>query len=250
MKIIDADFLKMKGSQSISMLTAYNYPIANRLEKAGVSAILVGDTVGVVEMGFPTTREVKIEHMEYHISAVRRGAKNTHIIGDLPYLSYSNADFALENAKRLLSAGADSIKLEGNKTEIISFLHKNNISVVGHIGLTPQTAKNFKQVGNTKEEAIKLINYSVEIQNAGAFMLILEHIPSQLAKKITKTISIPTIGIGAGKYCDGQVMVINDVLGLGEKWPPFSKQYDFLGNRIQKIAKKIIHDISFNKEIS
>ncbi|SBT16609.1 3-methyl-2-oxobutanoate hydroxymethyltransferase [Marinomonas gallaica] len=243
MKKYPNDLIQMKGVKPISVLTAYTCPVARGIEEACVPVILVGDTVGMVEMGFESTREVTIEHMEYHIGAVRRGAKNTHVIGDLPYQTDKDPETALNNAKRLISAGADSIKLEGAKIDVIAHLVANKISVVGHTGLLPQTAKNFKKVGNSDAEAKKILAESKAIQDAGAFMVVLEHIPYSLATSISQLLHIPTIGIGAGPGCDGQVLVINDALGLGDYWPPFSKQYAHISRDIIKVAKE------FSKEV-
>lgn len=243
MKMQAQEFLAMKGRRRIPMLTAYTCPVARGLEAAGIPIILVGDTVGMVEMGFDSTREVTIEHMEYHVGAVRRGAPRTHIIGDLPYLTDSDPDTALRNARRLLAAGADSIKLEGPKSDVITHLAQNGIAVVGHTGLTPQTAKNFAKVGRTESEANRIMAEAVAIQNAGAFMLVLEHIPYDLAHHITGALKIPTIGIGAGPDCDGQVLVINDALGLGDYWPPFSKQYAHVSRAILEVAGKFSAEV-------
>jgi 3-methyl-2-oxobutanoate hydroxymethyltransferase len=150
MKLHSEGLVKMKGVKPISMLTAYTCPVARGIEEADIPVILVGDTVGMVEMGFDSTRDVTMEHMEYHVGAVRRGAINTHVIGDLPYRADKDPETALLNAKRLIAAGADSVKLEGPKTDVIAHLVANNIPVVGHTGLTPQTAKNFKKVGSTR----------------------------------------------------------------------------------------------------
>ena len=241
------DFIAMKGSKPIPMLTAYTCPVARSIEEAGIPVILVGDTVGMVEMGFDSTRDVTIEHMEYHIGAVRRGAKNTHIIGDLPYGTDENPETALANARRLIQAGADSVKLEGPNTQVIRHLASHNIPVVGHTGLLPQTAKNFKQVGRTSEEAKKIMNEARAIQDAGVFMLVLEHIPYSLAGEITKVLSIPTIGIGAGPDCDGQVLVINDALGLGDYWPPFSKQYAYFSKNVLQVATEFSEEVESMK---
>ncbi len=237
------DFQSMKGSKPIAMLTAYNCPVARSLEKAGIPIILVGDTVGMVEMGFDSTREVTIEHMEYHVGAVKRGAPNTHVIGDMPYGTDNDTETALTNAKRLIVAGADCVKLEGPKLDVIEHLVKNGIDVIGHTGLTPQTAENFKKVGKTSEDAMRIREESKAIQAAGAFMLVLEHIPEDLGKTITEEIDIPTIGIGAGSDTDGQVLVINDASGIGDYWPPFSKQYAQVSETIDQVAKAFLSEV-------
>lgn len=233
----------MQGATPISMLTAYTCPVARSLENAGIPVILVGDTVGMVEMGFESTRDVTIEHMEYHIGAVRRGAPNTHIIGDLPYNTDRDPGTALANARRLIAAGADSVKLEGPKTDAIAHLVANGIPVVGHTGLTPQTAANFKQVGRSGDEAKRILDEAAAIHQAGAFMVVLEHIPGSLAGSITRSLPIPTVGIGAGPDCDGQVLVINDALGLGDYWPPFSKQYAHVSESVERVAKDFASEV-------
>ena len=243
MKISSNDLVHMKGNKPISMLTAYTCPVARSIEAAGIPVILVGDTVGMVEMGFDSTRDVTIEHMEYHIGAVRRGASQTHIIGDLPYQTDKDPETALVNALRLISAGADSIKLEGPKLDVITHLVENGLSIVGHTGLTPQTAKNLKKVGSTSSEAKKVADEARAIQDAGAYMIVLEHIPYSLGQTITSDLNIPTIGIGAGPDCDGQVLVINDALGLGDYWPPFSKQYANLSKTVFKVAKEFSSEV-------
>ncbi|MEH6564363.1 MAG: 3-methyl-2-oxobutanoate hydroxymethyltransferase [Halopseudomonas sp.] len=238
-----ADFIARKGNKPITMLTAYTCPVARGIEAAGVPVILVGDTVGMVEMGFASTRDVTLEHMEYHIGAVRRGARDTHIIGDLPYLTDTDPQTALASAQRLVAAGANSIKLEGPKAEVIRHLVDNGIAVVGHTGLTPQTATSFKKVGSTEAEAQRILQEAQLIEASGAFMVVLEHIPYALAGQITRALSIPTIGIGAGPECDGQVLVINDALGLGDYWPPFSKQYAHVSDTILKVARDFTAEV-------
>lgn len=235
--------LQLKGQQPIPVLTAYTSPVAKAIQQAGVPVILVGDSVGMVEMGFASTREVSMDHMAYHVGAVRRGAAETHIIGDLPYRADRDPEAALSNARRLMDAGADSIKLEGAKTDVIAHLVENNIPVVGHTGLTPQTATSFKRVGSTYSEAAQVIKDAKTIQDAGAFMLVIEHVPSELAACITHALNIPTIGIGAGPDCDGQVLVINDLLGLGDYWPPFSKQYAHISEAVVQAAGEYAKEV-------
>jgi 3-methyl-2-oxobutanoate hydroxymethyltransferase len=242
-KLTIEELQSKKGMTPIAILTAYTYPISKELEAAGIPLILVGDTLGMVEMGYNSTQEVTMNDMVYHISAVRRGAPNTHIIGDLPYLSDSSPALALENSQRLLDAGADSIKLEGPKYDVVEFLLKNGVYVVGHLGLTPQTAQNFKQVGKDEDEANQIKLQADALVKAGVFLLVLEHIPSDLASELTHNVSVPTIGIGAGQEVDGQVLVINDVIGVGEKWPPFSKQYAHVGKTVREAAAIFKHEV-------
>jgi 3-methyl-2-oxobutanoate hydroxymethyltransferase len=226
----------MKSATPIAMLTAYTAPVARCLEKAGIPVILVGDSVGTAEMGFDSTRHVTLEHMQYHVGAVRRGAGDTHIVGDFPYGSDADPDTALRSARLLIAAGADSVKLEGPKYDVIRHLVASGIAVVGHTGLTPQTASSLRQVGREAQDARRVLDEAAGIAASGAYMIVLEHIPDTLAETITRSLAIPTIGIGAGAACDGQVLVINDAIGLGEKWPPFSRQYAYVGKTIVDAA--------------
>lgn len=242
---LDAAALKaMKSVRQIPVLTAYTCPVARCLERAGIPVILVGDSVGMVEMGFESTRDVTIEHMCYHVGAVRRGAPNVHVIGDLPYGTDDAPGPALENARRLLDAGADSVKLEGPKLDEIAALVAAGISVVGHTGLTPQTATSFRQVGRAEQDAERIVDEARAIATAGAFMIVLEHIPAQLAETVTAAVPVPTIGIGAGAGCDGQVLVINDAMGLGDYWPPFSRQYAYVGRTLVEVAEAFAREVT------
>ena len=243
MKLSTKDFIARKGQTPITMLTAYTTPVAKCLENAGIQIILVGDSLGMVEMGFESTQQVTMEHMEYHIGAVRRGAPNTHIIGDMPYKSTQNVEMAVNNAKRLIAAGADSVKIEGPEVENIKAIVELGIAVVGHTGLTPQTAKNFKQVGNTQEDVERLKQDTQAICSAGVFMLVIEHTQPKLATQLSASIKVPTIGIGAGNECDGQVLVINDAAGLGDYWPPFTKQYAQVSEIYADVAKQFKQDV-------
>jgi 3-methyl-2-oxobutanoate hydroxymethyltransferase len=243
MKMTSQALRQMKSTAPISMLTAYTTPVARSVERAGIPVILVGDTVGMVEMGFDSTRHTTLAHMEYHVGAVRRGASQTHIIADLPFNTYTSPEVALESAKVLLAAGADSIKLEGPEFEVIAHLVAHGIDVVGHTGLTPQTSKDFKQVGRGESDARRVLDEAIGIAAAGAFMLVLEHIPAALGERITQAVAIPTIGIGAGGACDGQVLVVNDAIGLGDYWPPFSRQYAYMGKSITEVAAAFMTEV-------
>ncbi|MCU4675355.1 3-methyl-2-oxobutanoate hydroxymethyltransferase [Catenovulum sp. 2E275] len=229
---------QLKGVSRISMLTAYNCPVARSIEQAGIPIILVGDSVGMVEMGFSSTRDVTMDHMVYHIAAVRRGAPNTHIIGDLPHLSYETVEDAVDNAKRIITAGADSVKLEGPYYQAVQAITEAGIEVCAHTGLTPQKATSFKKVGKDAAEAEQILQESIQLQQAGAGMIVIEHVPAELGEKLTQALTIPTIGIGAGGQTDGQVLVINDALGIGDYWPPFSKQYAHVSDTILKVASQ------------
>lgn len=234
---------RMKSVTRIPMLTAYTAPVARCLEQAGIPLILVGDSVGMVDMGFDSTRRVTLEQMQYHIGAVRRGARDTHIVGDLPYDSDRDPESALRSARLLIEAGADSVKLEGPKYDVIRHLVAHGIDVMGHTGLTPQTSTSFKQVGREAADAERVQQDAIGIAEAGAYAIVLEHIPEALGSAITSSVAVPTIGIGAGKACDGQVLVINDVLGLSERLPPFAKRYADLGKTIVDAAKAFADEV-------
>jgi 3-methyl-2-oxobutanoate hydroxymethyltransferase len=244
MKLTASALRELKALAPIAMLTAYTAPVARCLERAGIPVILVGDTVGMVEMGEDSTRAVTLEHMQYHVRAVRRGAPHTHIIGDLPHNTYADPVSARASARALLEAGADSVKLEGPQYEVIAALHAEAIAVVGHTGLTPQTAADFRQVGRAAADAERIFAEAGGIAAAGAFMVVLEHIPASLAERITRALPVPTIGIGAGAACDGQVLVINDAIGLGDYWPPFSRQYAYVGRTIVEVAQAFKREVA------
>jgi len=234
----------------ITMLTAYDYPSANLLEKAGIDTILVGDSLGMVVLGYDSTVPVTMEEMLYHAKAVRRGAPNTFVIVDLPYLSYACSQDALLNAGRLIKEGrADAVKLEGGKdyTDTVRYLTKSGIPVVAHIGLTPQTAAQlggFKVQGKDIQSATKIFEDALALEEAGAIMLVLELIPALLAAKITGELGIPTIGIGAGAECSGQVLVLHDLLGIYDKFiPKFVKQYDTLAISIDHAVKQYCEEV-------
>src|SRR3989344_129906 len=240
------DIKSMKSGQKITMLTAYDFPTA-RLMDGIVDMILVGDSLGMVVLGYENTTKVTMDDMLRATGAVARGAKSTLIVGDMPFGTYENEKDALKNAKLFLEAGAHAVKVE-KKPEIAGFLVKNGIEVMGHIGLTPQTITDFKVQGKDKESADKIFDDAIALDKAGCFSLVLECIPSSLAKAITEKISIPTIGIGAGIHCDGQVLVTNDILGLyGDFKPKFLKRYAEIGNEMKKVFENYAKDVREKK---
>lgn len=217
---------QLRTTDAQSVITAYDFPSAKLCEQAGVNAILVGDSLANVVLGYGSTRDIGMVEMEIFTAAVNRGAKNTHVISDLPYGSDMDPTNTLQNARKLIDAGADSVKLEGAKFDEIAVLVNANIPVVAHLGLTPQTATNYKQVGRNAQEKERLIRDSQRVSELGVIAVVLEHIPSELAKEITDLISAPTIGIGAGVDTDAQVMVYHDVLGLmGAYVPPIAHSF-------------------------
>lgn len=233
-KITIQDFLKKKVEQKkITLLTAYDYPFAKIVDEAGIDAIIVGDSVGMVVQGLENTLPVTMDEMIYHTNIVSRAVKNAMVIGDLPFMSYqASVEEAVRNAGRFLKdAGASAVKIEGGAevAQHIRAMTKSDIPVMAHIGLTPQSIHRmggYKIQGKTEESAKKLLEEAHIAEDAGAFSLLLEAIPKGLARKITEELSIPTIGIGAGPYCDGQVLVLHDVIGLFERFlPKFAKRY-------------------------
>lgn len=233
--------MKQKG-EKITMLTAYDYSTAKLVDEAGVPLILVGDSLGMVMLGYESTIPVTMNEMIHHTKAVVRGAKKALVVGDLPFMTYhvSVAD-ALRNAARFIQeGGCQAVKLEGgvNVADTVRRVVECGIPVMGHIGLTPQSVNvlsGYKVQGRSPEAAARLLNDAKALEEAGAFAVVLESVPIPLAKLITEKVSIPTIGIGAGQYCDGQVQVINDLLGLFTDFVPrHAKQYAQLGQIIKK----------------
>ncbi len=225
--------LKKSRGEPITMLTAYDYPTALAVDKAGVDSILVGDSLGMVVLGYANTLPVTMEDMLHHCKAVARGAKDALLVGDMPFMSYqSSVGKAVENAGRFLQeAGMDAVKLEGGRErqKAIRKMVQAGIPVMGHLGLTPQsvnTLGGFRAQGKDAAAARRLVEDAHILQEAGAFSLVLEAVPAQLAELISKQLEIPTIGIGAGVGCDGQVLVTHDLIGLFDRFTPsFVKQY-------------------------
>jgi 3-methyl-2-oxobutanoate hydroxymethyltransferase len=216
--------LKSSGKR-FACLSAYDMPSAKLAEEAGIEVILVGDSVGMVVMGLDSTRPVTFDNMVYHAQAVKRGLKQSLLVIDMPYETTSGTPSeTVEYAKRFLTeAGADAVKIEGPVYDVIEQLVAAGIPVMGHLGLTPQSAESFKVQAKTQEEAVKLLENAIKIQTSGAFALVLECIPWQLAEEVTKSLNIPTVGIGAGPHCDSQILVWHDLLG----WNP-DKKYKFV----------------------
>jgi len=233
--------MKPKG-EKIAMLTAYDYSTARLVDEAGIPLILVGDSLGMVVLGYESTIPVTMDEMLHHTKAVVRGTRQAMVIGDMPFMTYHiSIEDALRNAARFIQeAGAQAVKLEGGVTvaEKVRRIVECGIPVMGHIGLTPQSIHQFggfKMQGKTPEAAARLLEDAKALEQAGAFAVVLETVPGDLAKLITDKIAIPTIGIGAGPDCDGQVQVINDILGsFGDFVPKHAKQYVKLTDIISK----------------
>ncbi len=238
----------LKGKRKITMLTAYDYQIANILEAAGVDIILVGDSLGMVFQGNPDTKTVTQEAILYHTKAVAKGAKNTLVVSDLPIHTYDTPQEAIINAKEVLKVGAKGVKIEGSHPGVVSALLEEGIPVMGHVGLLPQTASEFRVKGKKPDEADQIWRDALELDKLGVFCIVVEALPEWLARKITFDVKIPTIGIGAGKYCDGQVLVINDLLGLDDRQiPKFVKRYTDLRSIIDDAVRKYIEEVQAGK---
>ena len=251
-KLTIQDIIMMKqNGEKISMLTAYDASFAGLIDASGIEMVLVGDSLGMVLLGYDSTIPVTMEEMLHHCRAVNRGIKRAVMVGDMPFMSYQVSESeAITNAGRFLKeSGCDAVKLEGgtemcDKVKAISLA---GIPVMGHIGLTPQTASQlggYKVQGRDADSARKLLQSARDLEASGAFSIVLECIPAELSEVITKAVSIPTIGIGAGKHCDGQVLVTHDMVGMFEKFiPSFVKQYANLASQIKEAVA------TYNEEV-
>jgi 3-methyl-2-oxobutanoate hydroxymethyltransferase len=221
---------KKRNNQKITVLTSYDYPTTMILEEANIDMIILGDSVGTNILGYQNETEVTLNDMIHHTKAVCRGKKDIFLVVDLPYKTYETPEEAVRNAKKIIEVGADAVKFEGIKENILLALKENNINVMCHLGLNPQhDQQKMKQGKITKgklfDEAIELIKGSILLEKAGADLIILEKIPGKISKIITQNVKIPTVGIGAGKHCDGQVLIIYDLLGINERKFKHSPEY-------------------------
>jgi 3-methyl-2-oxobutanoate hydroxymethyltransferase len=248
LSILDIAKLYADGVR-IATITAYDTPTAALVEEAGIPLILVGDSVAQVMLGYDTTVRVSMEEMLHHTKAVVRGTRRSLIVGDLPFLAYASAEDALANAGRFLrEAGAQAVKLEGGvrSAKTIEVLVRAGIPVMGHIGLTPQAINTFGKVrvqGKSREQARQLLADALAVQEAGAFAVVLELVPAQLAEAITERLRIPTIGIGAGAGCSGQIQVITDTLGFGDWTPRHARKYADLRGTILDAIRQYREDV-------
>ncbi len=242
--------MREKG-KIIPMLTAYDYATAKMIDESGVPLILVGDSLGMVVLGYESTIPVTLEEMLHHTKAVVRGTKRALVVGDMPFMTYhASIGEALHNAARFIQeAGAQAVKLEGGEAmaEVVHRVVQCGIPVMGHIGLTPQSIhqlSGFKVQGKTPDAAIRLLKDARALADAGVFSIVLEAIPTALARVITQKVNVPTIGIGAGPYCDGQVQVISDILGLFTDFvPKHAKQYARLADMIKKAVADYVDEV-------
>jgi 3-methyl-2-oxobutanoate hydroxymethyltransferase len=250
MVTIDSILAMKKKQDKIVCLTAYDYPTARILDEAGVDIVLVGDSAANVFAGEKTTLPITMEEMLYHARVVNRAVKNALVIGDMPFLSYqTSVSDAIYNAGRFLKEGACGVKIEGGApmADTVRRLVDLGIPVMGHLGLTPQSIHKFggyKLQGKTEKDGLNMIEDAKLLESSGCFSIVLEKIPANLARQITEIISIPTIGIGAGPHCDGQILVLHDMIGLFEDFTPkFVKKYAFIGETIRQAV------LQYKKEV-
>jgi 3-methyl-2-oxobutanoate hydroxymethyltransferase len=240
---------KERGERFV-MLTAYDFPTAQILDEAGIPVLLVGDSLAQVVLGYDSTIPVTMDEMLHHTRAVARGTRNALIVGDMPFMSYqTSVEEGLRNAGRFLKeGGAHTVKIEGPQAELASAMSDRGIPVMGHLGLTPQSVHLFggyKVQGRTDEQAVRIKMWAKELEEAGAYAVVLECVPSALAEEITASLSIPTIGIGAGPHCDAQVLVIHDMLGItAGPGPKFVKQYADVRGVMTDAVKKYADEVA------
>ena len=242
------DIMQMKSKEKITVLTGYDSTMTTLCDKADV--ILVGDSAGMVMLGYDSTKDVTMDDMVRFTTAVKNAKTSSLIVTDLPINSYENEDLAIANSKRLVLAGAHAVKLEGGKevADIIKAVKDSGIPVMGHLGLLPQTAEKYSVQAKKSEDAIELIKDAKILEKSGVFSIVLEMVTSDVTKIITKNVTVPTIGIGSGKDCDGQVLVIHDMLGMFEKIKPkFAKRYLNLSEEIRNAVSSYVKDVKEEK---
>jgi len=243
--------LSGKPQEPLAVLTAWDFLSGQIVDQAGADMVLIGDSMAMVALGYDTTLPLSLEELIFHAKAVRRAVRHALLVVDLPFLTYQvSVESAIRAAGRVLKeAGIQAVKLEGGHSgviDIVSRLVQWGIPVMGHVGLTPQSVNQFggfRQQGKSTSEADRILAEALALENAGAFSIVLEHIPADLARKITETLTIPTIGIGAGRHCDGQVLVTADVLGLSDWQPPFAQRYTNLKEQAIAAAQQYCGDV-------
>lgn len=240
--------MKASGERP-AMLTAYDYPMARLFDEAGADLLLVGDSLGMVVLGFPDTTEVTLDHIAHHTAAVARGARRAPVVADLPIATYETPTMALQAARRLLGVGAGAVKLEGGRTRLpqIEALASEGIPVMGHIGMLPQRVRiegGYRVKGKTPEDAAALEADAAAVENAGAFAMVLELVVPEVAARITRASRIPTIGIGSGGATDGQVLVAHDLVGMFPWFTPkFAKRYADVAAAMSAAARRFVEDV-------
>jgi 3-methyl-2-oxobutanoate hydroxymethyltransferase len=234
---------KNARGERIAMLTCYDYPTALWEEEAGVDVMLVGDSVGTNVLGYESVREVTLDDITHHVKATARGACTAYVLADLPYGTYDNSADALENARALRDVGADGVKLEGFRPEIISHLTDHGVDVCAHLGLNPQIHEKHALQAKTTDAGLRLIDESLALVEAGAFMIVYELIPEEVAREATQRSAIPTIGIGAGRYTDGQVLVVHDALGASGFELRHSRKYEEIRSRATQAMRAYVDDV-------
>ncbi|MDD5167281.1 MAG: 3-methyl-2-oxobutanoate hydroxymethyltransferase [Syntrophales bacterium] len=242
----DLNYFKEKKQkcEKSSMLTCYDYPMAVLMEKAGIDSILVGDSVGTNILGYDSELQVTMDDMIHHLRAVKRGITDAYLIGDMPYASYDRIDSALANARRFIDNGADAVKLEGLHYDVIAALAAEGIEAIAHIGLNPQLSTQKRAFGKKFDEAVVLIEGARRLEAAGAAMILLEKIPERIAAIITREAGVPTVGIGAGKSCDLQVLVVNDIIGFAPKPFKHIKVYDDVRSRLLRAVAEFREEVA------
>jgi 3-methyl-2-oxobutanoate hydroxymethyltransferase len=239
---VDITEMKRRG-EKIAMLTCYDYPTSVWEDEAGVDIVFVGDSVGTNVLGYESEKEVTLDDMIHHLKAVRRGVQRAYLLVDLPYLTYESPEDAVRNARSLISHGADGVKLEGFRPDIVSHLVQDGIQVCAHLGLNPQIHETKGLRAKTARAAESLISESVALQDAGAWLMVYELIPEEVAREATRRLSIPTIGIGAGRHTDGQVLIVSDMLGINDFDLRHVRKYDNLHDRATQAIRRHVAEV-------